>query len=150
MGDSLAQCTILAFWITVRGRSIPYHHSTGPLVSTGFGGAVVSSSCANNNKVVTIPVQSVPQEPEWASRVMETERNGPTKRHLSTVKSGAVNIPGVLGVPSLKPMHDKHPQESDQLFPDWIALHDPASAQTYHANQTTCETCWDRPQPTGS
>lgn len=36
-------------------------------------------------------------------------------------------------------------QPSDQLLPGWIALQDPASGNTYYANQNTGETSWDKP-----
>ena len=39
----------------------------------------------------------------------------------------------------------QQPAPTDELPPDWIALQDPASGQTYYANQSTGETSWDRP-----
>jgi protein transport protein SEC31 len=36
---------------------------------------------------------------------------------------------------------------SNALPAGWVELQDPASGQTYYANQSTGETTWDRPQP---
>ena len=115
-----------------------------------FEGSITSNSHQSNNDEALPPNWVALEDPNSGETYYANEETGESSWDRPTIPKQI--LPQSLPEEEAEEEEEERSEENvnsvtddDGLPPDWIALDDPDSGDTYYLNQITMETTWDRP-----